>query len=699
MIIRLNENRFNKFFLFESKNSKRAHQKTREILGQHFDDDPNSEFIIKFEETLLKKYFGEGKNVDWFIVLEPNITMWLLQSPGPLFEKYIDYVFKKATTFKKPSEYIAKVRPIENFEELKQFVDPQMAEDRAKEREEMKKMGINLNKNYEVLGPLSYEEAQKYGKYSGLEFGSSGRICYTQNMSTWNSSNYSDNGKNSCFLLLRNDWKTVSSTHDGSQQYNGLPEPLNEYNGYDDYGLSMIFVWITPEGELHECNTRWNHGADYAPGHGVDAAMTELDIAKLMGAPFEQIFKVETIEQKDAYLNHLLESKLRGAGGDLNAVFDDIGDTFGENIFVRYNNRWNLLDGATRSKLLLPVWFDGIIQEVEDSMFVLYKHKPNVITKEGRYLWNRPVKEWFDVISVSDSPYLVVKKNRKFNFLNRETGNLLYDGEWFDGIDKTRWKKFKLTLAYCPVWVGTGNDKRYNLLSVKGDLLWPASIDEWFDECWIFEEYNEYLVVGIKGQMNIVDTHGNFVYRKPVNEWFNYIEGNPFNHSGLPFAFVGMKLGEEESPMTGRPRDKYKYNLLRKDGTLVYNETPENWITSFLGDDLDFFGRDCNYCRIRNDEGKYNLINTNGQISWNGNEWFDTISPPSKYGVCLVKKHTSDGSYYNVLIGNKGTLASDNWFKYASKAPGGFQLSNTPNPYADSLGVINVSYKGEITTE
>ena len=698
MIIHLNEHRFSKLFLTESKNSKRAHQKTREILGQHFNEDPNSEFIASFEQTLIKKYFGEGKNVDWFIVLEPNITMWLLESPGPLFEKYIDYLFKKATTFKKPSEYIAKVRPIETFEELKQFVDPQMAEDRAREREEMKKMGVNLNDNYEVLGPLSYDEAQQYGNYSGLEFGSRGRICYTQNIGTWNSTNYSNNGKNSCFLLLRNDWRTVSSTHDGSEKNNGLDEL--QYNGYDDYGLSMIFVWITPEGELHECNTRWNHEAQYAPGHSVDNALNEVDIAKLMGAPFEKIFNIRviTVEEKDAEINQRLEKKIKLAEGDINYVFDDIGDTFGVGIFVRNGGRWNLLDAETKSKLLLPVWFDDVIEETDDYFFVSYNRKPNVITKEGRYLWNHPFKEWFDVISISESPYFPVRKNNKYNFLKKEDGNLLCNDVWFDGIDGTRWKKFGKELAYCPVWIGTGNDKRYNLLAYTGNMLWPYSIAKWFDECWTFEE-NDYLVIGIKGKMNIVAPNGKFLYVAPESKWFDYIEGNPFNHGGVPFALVGMKVGEKENSVISRPIDIYKYNLLKNDGTLLYNESPENWLTSFVGDDLDFFGKgNNNYCRVKNEKGKVNLININGELVWKGDEWFETISPPSFYGVCLVKKCTSDGSYYNVLIGYKGVLISDTWFKYAARVSGGFQLTND-NPLGENPRILFVSGKGEITTQ
>ena len=688
MIIHLNEHRFSKLFLTESKNSKRAKRQTREVIARFYDEDPNSDFVVNFEETLEKKFFGEGKRVDWFIVLEPNLASWLFEKPGSDLEKFFDYIFKKATTFKKPSEYIAKVKTMETFEQLKQFVIPQMEEDKAKKMEEMKKMGINLNRNYKVLGPLSYEEAKKYGNYSGLEFGASGRICYTQSYDTWNSPNYSDNGNNSCYLLLRNNWRTVTSEHDGSEKNNDLGE-LSKYNGYDDYGLSMIFVWITPEGGLHECNTRWNHRAIYAPGHGVDSAMNELDIAKLMGAPFNKVFNVSTVDEKHAELNKIVEQKLAENGHNLNAVFEDVADTFGNGIFVKYNKKWNLLDTETKSKILLPIWFNDVVRAFDNFYYIRANGKPNILTNECKYLWNHPISEWFDNISIlnEEAPYLVVKKNNKFNFLSWETGELLYNGTWFDGIDETRWRKFGTDLVYCPVWVGEGSRRRYNLLAYTGVLLWPYAHDEWFNECWIFEN-NEYLVVGIDGKYNVVAPDGKFMFNAPIKEWFDYIEGNPFNHGGVPFAFVG-KMAEDKNE-DGRFMEFFKYNLLKKDGTLLSND----WFKAFVSEDLDFFGREGgNYCRVKNDEGKYNLLNVNGELVWKGEEWFEKISSPNMFGVCLVKQTTSDGRLYNVLVGNKGTLVSDTWFKYAVSGSRGFQLANDT-----TSKVLFVSGKGEVSS-
>jgi hypothetical protein len=101
---------------------------------------------------------------------------------------------------------------------------------------------------------------------------------------------------------LRNDWQQLPGTeHDGSEANNGLGE-LSQYNAYDDYGLSMIMLFINAfDGSLHECNIRWNHGSNktqFGPGRNVDHALTEMDISKILGVPFNQAFNVKTFDEK-----------------------------------------------------------------------------------------------------------------------------------------------------------------------------------------------------------------------------------------------------------------------------------------------------------------------------------------------------------------------------------------------------------------
>ena len=64
MIIHLNERRFGKLFLTESKNSDRAHKQTRVIIAQQLGkavDDPD---VISAEQYFERQMFGEGLRTD-----------------------------------------------------------------------------------------------------------------------------------------------------------------------------------------------------------------------------------------------------------------------------------------------------------------------------------------------------------------------------------------------------------------------------------------------------------------------------------------------------------------------------------------------------------------------------------------------------------------------------------------------------------
>ena len=260
----------------------------------------NDPSVIKAEQTFEAKMFAEGKRTDWMIVLEPFAYNWYIQIEDiNKVQKCIDYIYLKATEATPPSSYIANIKKFNDFNDLEQFIKQQKEEDKKASMDAQANMEINVNQNYEARGPLSFDEAKEIGKYSVPN----GEICYTQSEELWDE--YSEYDVNNLFVLLRNDWKKYNdpkmAVHDGSEKNNGLSSPLNEFNGYDNYGLSMIFVWLDRFGNLYKSNTRWNHEADYAPGHGVDTAMTETDIAMLMGEPFEQVFGVKKVDV-DAYI-------------------------------------------------------------------------------------------------------------------------------------------------------------------------------------------------------------------------------------------------------------------------------------------------------------------------------------------------------------------------------------------------------------
>ena len=550
MIIHLNEHRFNKFFLIESKNSKLAHKRTRELIAKEMEmsvDDPR---VIELEQTFEKKHFGEGLNKDWFIILEPNAYMWFCGTlNNDVVQKYLQYIYRKATKFERPTEYIANVRQITSYRELKKFIDPQMAEDEAIEQEKMNNMEVNLNPNYQVLGPLSFEEANEYGNYSCPK----SLICYTQSESTWLSPNYSNNNRNCCYLLLRNDWKEVEPEHDGSESNNGLPEPLNMYDGYDSYGLSMIFVWVNPRGKLHECNTRWNHSAEYAPGHGVDTAMTEVDIAHLIGAPFERVFKYdnENVKKLNERLGHIEEvlskTDIPISMETLNSLFDGYIRNDRDTYIVSVSGLYNILD-INNFTFRLDEWCNKISGTFDTSKVISVENQQglfNYLRNDYNFLSD----EWFSSLEVFCDTYGIVKQvdgsyniitingNKCFHeeitsIITACTGNgrailkvnnfyyqsMLFDtaklevigDRWFDGIGYVGMHE------YIPVLY----DSHYNFMDINGVYLF----ENWFDamaKC--SPAYNDgWLVGNFKGTDDYVDVYRVTPYGKVEKEDSEY---------------------------------------------------------------------------------------------------------------------------------------------------------------------------------
>lgn len=139
----------------------------------------------------------------------------------------------------------------------------------------------NSSQDYEILEQVEYETAHQIGNYSSPK----GELCYTQTRNIWN--NYTEQGKNAVYILLKKGWKNIKPRHTECL-IKGLG---TEESPYDEYGLSMIFVFVDYKGELTTCNTRWNHDADYPYGKQVDLALNKEELSRLIGKPFKSVFK------------------------------------------------------------------------------------------------------------------------------------------------------------------------------------------------------------------------------------------------------------------------------------------------------------------------------------------------------------------------------------------------------------------------
>ena len=159
-----------------------------------------------------------------------------------------------------------------NFKQLHDIFKPILDEIKKSEENIINNTEYNKNTNYEIIEVKSFNLANQIGDYSGTE--DSGELCYTTDEQTWD--DYTKNGLNKVYCCLSTNWKNIK------------PEKSENYPK-DEYGLSMVFVFVSPEGELVNSNIRWNHG-DGSFGN-VDNMFTKSELSELIGENFNQVFK------------------------------------------------------------------------------------------------------------------------------------------------------------------------------------------------------------------------------------------------------------------------------------------------------------------------------------------------------------------------------------------------------------------------
>jgi hypothetical protein len=632
MIIKLNENRFNRFFLFESANSKRAHKQTRAIiagvLGRAVDDP----MVIESEQAFEKMMFGEGLRQDWFIILEPCAAKWVYiqgASAGNV-KSALGYLATKAASVPDNPEFrpkfIQQIMSIEDFDDLRLFIKKCEKEDREIARKNGGEKPV-LNKNYYVVGPLSFEDSKQYGDKSGGN-GVSCRICYTQYPNTWLSSSYSDKNTNELFILLRKDWEKWNNVvgeiqHDGSETSNGLGDPYDKLNGYDDYGLSMVFVWINPDGEIHETNTRWNHGGNFI-SPDVDKAFTEAGIRKLMGgATLKEIFNVNTIYEKlDA-----VEERL--ANGEdphdiFNIIFEWVRDINNSFLFpVKYGDKYNLIEKNSHGYSLVfkDYWPDYVgvspLNKIGD-IYCRFGDRIYIYTVENQLM---PINRYLSALQerIQNGESL----NNLFGYLEPISGNYEVVGfntaiggnkiECYNIITKdgnflsNKWEK-----SFDYYGNSTGNilifGNKENVIKEDGTLLFDVPFNEWYEDI-IYENFNDIYCVKKSGngctilRKDLTPLNG--VWYKSIFDIIN-IEGFcgvkfDDNHYGYLNLHDGNTLGEGMGI-----KECYKFGETFKGGGVVRVDGTERRFILTRNNELVDFGE---YTKKFNDEIFLRLAN------------------------------------------------------------------------------------------
>ena len=195
----------------------------------------------------------------------------------------IDELTKICQLFKQePNLFIKAKNTCPDYERLYQLCEPILQQMKFEANERINSANYKANKQYSIIKDVDFDQAHKIGDYSSLQDGST-CLCYTQDVNIWKS--WTKNGENTAFVCLKDGWQEM--------------EPKPGPNApYDDYGLSMIFVFVNPKGELVASNTRWNH--HNAGDTNVDHAFTEEEISNIIGIRFQDAFKPVNPEDRIA---------------------------------------------------------------------------------------------------------------------------------------------------------------------------------------------------------------------------------------------------------------------------------------------------------------------------------------------------------------------------------------------------------------
>ena len=366
----------------------------------------------------------------------------------------VDFIQNKDMTFNTLYEQYADV--------LKQMDDEQ--------RNVVNSKTYERNSRYNIIPIDDFDTAQEFGKYTGNN--GKGRLCYTEGEQTWD--NFTSYGINQCYLCCTNNYKEIPP-----QKGEGYPK--------DEYGLSMIWLFVDENGRLSNSNVRWNHG-DHSYSN-VDNIFTESEISDIVGVNFYETFKPNN--KWEETLSDAMERLANGEGPE--TVFDQFYDSEEGFAIVGLNSKWNFI--TTNGKLLSDTWFDNCYDFKNDFARVELNNKRNFLSADGKILSDI----WFDKCYDFRNGIASVELNNKENFVTTD-GKLLSD-TWFDIC-------YNFENGFACVEL---NDK-FNFVNTDGRLL----SDTWFDNCSNFK--NGFARVELKGRYNFLTMEGKILF----NVWFDF---------------------------------------------------------------------------------------------------------------------------------------------------------------------------------
>ena len=329
------------------------------------------------------------------------------------------------------------------------------------------------NTHYKIYKIDSFEKASKFSPYTSW--------CVTKGEDNYDA--YTNNGYGLFYFCIRDDFKSVEEV-----KSEGCP--------LDDYGLSMIATSVDEDGRCNTITCRWNHD-----NNGNDNIMTPMQLSKLIGRNYYEVFKPYTKEE--LYAKGLVPTSdvqmLLDQGKKPSEIFSKMLNSGIDGILTVSLNekKWNLFD-ASKNMILCSEWYDfvgyfydGFVRVQRDD------GKYNFIKPDGKVLCS----EWYDYVGYFHGGFAFVRRgDGKCNFIKQD-GKLLCS-EWYDYVSG-----FKNGFAFV---IGDG---KCNLIKPDGSIL----CDELYKYVDDFEDESA-KVERDDGKYNFIKPDGTILY----SEWSKY---------------------------------------------------------------------------------------------------------------------------------------------------------------------------------
>ena len=434
------------------------------------------------------------------------------------------------------NEYDNNLNGMSAEELINRFAEVRVGE-LSKRKELMGGKQYRKNNNYTIVPINSYEEATKYAKYN--------EWCVTYSEEMFDDKTCHGAGR--FYFCLRNGFENV-------------PKKVGPNAPLDDYGLSMIAVSITMEGEPNSITCRWNHD-----NGGSDSVMDDEQLSDLLGVNFYNVFKPYTREELHAKGVILFDEvqPMLDNGVSPKDIFEEIGDFNEGYAKVKLNRKWNFIN--TDGKIISDTWFDLVYNFDEGYAAVQLDDKWNFINTGGKLLTDT----WFNRVYNFDDGYASVLLDDKCNFIDKN-GKCVSD-TWYDRV-------YYFADGYSKVKLGN----KYNFIDKNGKRV----SDTWFDD--VYDFYDGYARVQLDDKWNYIDTHGKCI----SDTWFDWVDDF---YNG--YAYVKLD---------------YKGNFIDKNGKLL-SDTWFDWVDDFYN----------GYAKVRLGN-KWNFIDKNGKcISDTWFDWVD----------------------------------------------------------------------------